>query len=44
VTAPSSPPIVGAALLALDAIGAGAAAQARAREELEAAVREERDG
>jgi hypothetical protein len=32
------PPIVGAALLGLDAIGAGADAQARARRELAAAV------
>lgn len=42
VTAPSSPPIVGAALLALDAVGADADAQRRAREELEAAVEAER--
>jgi len=41
VTAPSSPPIVGAALLGLDAIGASAEAQRRAREELEAAVEAE---
>src|SRR5256714_903013 len=38
VTAPSSPPIVGAALLGLDAIGAPAEAQRRARQGLEAAV------
>ena len=38
VTTPSSPPIVGAALLALDAIGASPEAQQRTREELEAAV------
>jgi N-acetylglucosamine kinase-like BadF-type ATPase len=44
VTAPSSPPIVGAALLGLDAIGADADAQRRAREELEAAVTAERGG
>jgi N-acetylglucosamine kinase-like BadF-type ATPase len=44
VTAPSSPPIVGAALLGLDAIGADADAQRRAREELEAAVATERGG
>jgi N-acetylglucosamine kinase-like BadF-type ATPase len=36
--AASSPPIVGAALLGLDELGAGAEAQARARGELEAAV------
>ena len=41
VTTPSSPPIVGAALLGLDAIGASADAQRRAREELEAAVEAE---
>jgi hypothetical protein len=41
VTTPSSPPIVGAALLGLDAIGASAEAQRRAREELEAAVEAE---
>ena len=41
VTAPSSPPIVGAALLGLDALGAAAEAQRRAREELEAAVEAE---
>lgn len=44
VAAPESPPIVGAALLGLDAIGAGPDAQARAREELEAAVAAERGG
>jgi N-acetylglucosamine kinase-like BadF-type ATPase len=44
VTAPTSPPIVGAALLGLDAIGAPAEAQRRAREELEAAVEVERGG
>jgi N-acetylglucosamine kinase-like BadF-type ATPase len=44
VTAPSSPPIVGAALLGLDAIGANADAQRRARVELEAAVAAERGG
>jgi hypothetical protein len=33
-----SPPVVGAALLALDELGAGAAAQRRLREELGAAV------
>lgn len=44
VVAPSSPPIVGAALLGLDAVGAGAEAQRRAREELEAAVAAERGG
>ena len=38
VTMPSSPPIVGAALLGLDAIGASPEAQQRTREELEAAV------
>jgi N-acetylglucosamine kinase-like BadF-type ATPase len=38
VTTPSSPPIVGAALLGLDAIGASTEAQQRTREELEAAV------
>jgi hypothetical protein len=38
--AASSPPIVGAALLALDELGAGADAQARARRELGAAVAE----
>jgi N-acetylglucosamine kinase-like BadF-type ATPase len=42
VTAPSSPPIVGAALLGLDALGADGDAQRRAREELEAAVEAER--
>jgi N-acetylglucosamine kinase-like BadF-type ATPase len=42
VTAPSSPPIVGAALLGLDALGADADAQRRARDELEAAVEAER--
>ena len=44
VRAPSSPPIVGAALLGLDAIGAPAQAQRRVREELEAAVAAERGG
>jgi N-acetylglucosamine kinase-like BadF-type ATPase len=44
VAAPESPPIVGAALLGLDALGAGVDAQARAREELEAAVAAERGG
>jgi N-acetylglucosamine kinase-like BadF-type ATPase len=44
VTAPSSPPIVGAALLGLDAIGAAPEAQQRLREELEAAVDAERGG
>jgi N-acetylglucosamine kinase-like BadF-type ATPase len=44
VTAPSSPPIVGAALLGLDAIGASADAQARIRNELTQAVETERDG
>jgi N-acetylglucosamine kinase-like BadF-type ATPase len=44
VAAPESPPIVGAALLGLDALGSGADAQARAREELEAAVAAERGG
>jgi N-acetylglucosamine kinase-like BadF-type ATPase len=34
----SSPPVVGAALLALDQVGADAAAKARAREELDAAA------
>jgi N-acetylglucosamine kinase-like BadF-type ATPase len=34
----SAPPIVGAALLGLDELGAGAAAQARARDELRAVV------
>jgi N-acetylglucosamine kinase-like BadF-type ATPase len=42
VTAPSSPPIVGAALLGLDALGADAEAQRRARRDLEAAVEAER--
>ena len=42
VTAPSSPPIVGAALLGLDAIGAAPEAQQRLRQELEAAVDVER--
>jgi len=42
VTAPSSPPIVGAALLGLDAVGASPEAQQRARRELEAAVEAER--
>jgi len=44
VAAPSSPPIVGAALLGLDAVGADADAQRRAREELEDAVAAERGG
>lgn len=44
VTAPSSPPIVGAALLGLDELGASAEAQRRVREELEAAVAAERGG
>ena len=44
VAAPESPPIVGAALLGLDALGAGVDAQARARDELEAAVAAERGG
>jgi N-acetylglucosamine kinase-like BadF-type ATPase len=44
VAAPESPPIVGAALLGLDALRAGGDAQARAREELEAAVAAERGG
>ena len=44
VTAPSSPPIVGAALLGLDAIGARPEAQARIRDELTQAVEAERDG
>ena len=38
VASTSSPPIVGAALLGLDAIGAGVDAQARLRKELSAAV------
>jgi N-acetylglucosamine kinase-like BadF-type ATPase len=42
VTAPSSPPIVGAALLGLDALGAAHEAQRRLRQELEAAVEAER--
>jgi N-acetylglucosamine kinase-like BadF-type ATPase len=42
VTAPSSPPIVGAALLGLDAIEAAPEAQERLRQELEAAVDVER--
>jgi N-acetylglucosamine kinase-like BadF-type ATPase len=42
VTAPSSPPIVGAALLGLDAIGASPEAQEQLRQELEAAVVAER--
>jgi N-acetylglucosamine kinase-like BadF-type ATPase len=41
VAATSSPPIVGAALLGLDAIGAPPEAQRRVRAELEAAVRAE---
>ena len=44
VSAPTSPPIVGAALLGLDAIGAAPDAQRRIREELEAAVEAERGG
>ena len=44
VTAPSAPPIVGAALLGLDAIGAPPEAQQRVRRELEAAVEAERGG
>jgi hypothetical protein len=44
VTSPSSPPIVGAALLGLDAIGAPGDAQARIRTELTQAVEAERDG
>jgi N-acetylglucosamine kinase-like BadF-type ATPase len=44
VTMPSSPPIVGAALLGLDAIGAPAEAQRRVRGELEAAVEAEQRG
>jgi hypothetical protein len=44
VSATSSPPIVGAALLGLDAIGAPAEAQRRVRAELEAAVAAERGG
>ena len=44
VAAASSPPIVGAALLALDAIGAPAEAQQRVRRELERAVAAERGG
>jgi N-acetylglucosamine kinase-like BadF-type ATPase len=42
VTAAGSPPIVGAALLGLDAIGASAQAQRRVRAELETAVEAER--
>jgi N-acetylglucosamine kinase-like BadF-type ATPase len=42
VTAPSSPPIVGAALLGLDAIGAAPEVQQRLRQELKAAVDVER--
>jgi N-acetylglucosamine kinase-like BadF-type ATPase len=42
VKAAGSPPIVGAALLGLDAIGAPAEAQQRVRQELEAAVAAER--
>ena len=38
VSVVSSPPVVGAALLALDQVGADDAAKARAREELDAAV------
>jgi N-acetylglucosamine kinase-like BadF-type ATPase len=44
VSATSSPPIVGAALLGLDALGASAEAQRRVRAELEAAVAAERGG
>jgi N-acetylglucosamine kinase-like BadF-type ATPase len=44
VAAASSPPIVGAALLGLDAIGAPAEAQQRVRRELEGAVAAERGG
>ena len=44
VATPESPPIVGAALLGLAALGADAGAQARAREELETAVAAERGG
>jgi N-acetylglucosamine kinase-like BadF-type ATPase len=44
VSAASSPPIVGAALLGLDAIGAPAEAQQRVRGELEAAVAAEKAG
>ncbi|HEY7018560.1 MAG TPA: BadF/BadG/BcrA/BcrD ATPase family protein [Gaiellaceae bacterium] len=44
VTAPGSPPIVGAALLGLDALGAPPVAQQRARDQLEAAVAKERAG
>jgi N-acetylglucosamine kinase-like BadF-type ATPase len=44
VTAPSSPPIVGVALLGLDSIGAPPEAQQRVRRELEAAVEAERGG
>jgi len=44
VRAPSSPPIVGAALLGLDAIKAPPEAQRRARQELEQAVAAERGG
>jgi N-acetylglucosamine kinase-like BadF-type ATPase len=44
VSATSSPPIVGAALLGLDVIGAPAEAQRRVRAELEAAVAAERGG
>jgi N-acetylglucosamine kinase-like BadF-type ATPase len=44
VSATSSPPIVGAALLGLDTIGAPAEAQRRVRAELEAAVAAERGG
>jgi N-acetylglucosamine kinase-like BadF-type ATPase len=44
VTAPSSPPIVGAALLGLDAVGAPPDVQQRARQELEVAVAAERGG
>jgi N-acetylglucosamine kinase-like BadF-type ATPase len=42
VSATSSPPIVGAALLGLDALGAPAEAQWRVRAQLEAAVKAER--
>ena len=44
VAVTSSPPIVGAALLGLDAIGASPGAHERVRAELEAAVRAERGG
>ncbi len=44
VSAASSPPIVGAALLGLDAVGAPVEAQQRVRRELEEAVAAERGG